>query len=143
MNLILFHKKVWWILTPKLKSPQPNGHSVLHIPTKKSHTRKLVSKAHFLTFVRSVQQGEKNRKIKNFVPYWSVCCLLCMINCFLLLYPNAIKDQLKFEAALRVILLSLMNHFPGGTSEWGQLFYGVEFEFFNCLGFHDNLLESK
>ena len=60
--LIFFHKKVWWILTPKLKPPQPNGHSVLHIPTKKSHTRKLVSKAHFLTFVRSVQQGEKPEK---------------------------------------------------------------------------------
>ena len=95
-------------------------------------------------FCQECTAGGKNRKIKNFVPYWSVCCLLCMINCFLLLYPNAIKDQLKFEAALRVILLSLMNHFPGGTSEWGQLFYGVEFEFFNyCLGFHENLLESK
>ena len=62
--LIFFYKKVWWILTPKLKSPQPYGHSVLHIPTKKSHTRKLVSKAHFLTFVRSVQQGKKQKSKK-------------------------------------------------------------------------------
>jgi hypothetical protein len=88
-------------------------------------------------------RGE-NRKIKNFVPYWSVCCLLCMINCFLLLYPNAIKDQLKFEAALRVILLSLMNHFPDGTYfRMGTTFLWSRIWFFHCLGFHENHFDSK